>query len=830
MADVDPPISKGLPMTTSSPEPQVAFDVSRVCHSALRLALGKEASNACAYDKYQSLAIAARTRLLDDWLETERRIQERDAKRVHYLSLEFLMGRALQNAVINLNIEDAARAAMHEFGMVLEQVYEEEHDAGLGNGGLGRLAACFLDSLATLGIPACGHGIRYEYGIFNQAIEDGRQVEHPDYWLFRGNPWETPRPEAIRRVRFYGRTRAFTDEHGRYRVEWLGTEDLFAMPYETLVPGFRNHVVNPLILWSAKSTEEFNLDYFNHGDYVRAVQQKDSSETISKVLYPNDNFSSGRELRLKQQYFFVSASLQKIVEDFLAHHTSLDLLPDKVAIHLNDTHPSIAIPELMRILLDEHGYAWDKAWDITVRTFAYTNHTLMPEALECWDVALLGRLLPRHLELIYEINHRFLQQVAARWPDDADRQRRMSLIEENGSRRVRMASLAVVGSHSVNGVAALHSDLLKKNLFRDYFEFWPDKFNNKTNGVTQRRWLRQANPSLARLIHETIGSRWSTDLDHLRKLEPHADDASFRETWMDLKYGNKIVLAAFVQQILGVEIDPQSLFDVQVKRIHEYKRQLLNILRVIAIYLRIQDSPNAARTPRTVILGGKAAPGYFMAKLIIKLAHDVARRINHDPRTSPWLKLIFLPNYGVSLAERIFPASDLSEQISTAGMEASGTGNMKFALNGALTIGTLDGANIEIRDAVGHDHIFIFGLTETEVAARKSAGHAPWDLFQKNEEIRRVLEMVGSGFFSPEEPGRFHPIVDSLIRDGDPYMLLADFEAYLQAQERVDACYADPTAWARKSILNVARMGFFSSDRTIRQYATEIWNTPSLPD
>jgi starch phosphorylase len=813
------------PSAEETPRP----DFQRSCLFALRLALGKEPSNASAYDKYQALALAVRSRLMEDWLRTEQRVRERGAKRVHYLSLEFLMGRALQNAVLNLEIEEPARMMMRQLGMVLEQVYEEEHDAGLGNGGLGRLAACFLDSLATLGIPACGHGIRYEYGIFNQVIQDGRQVEQPDYWLFRGNPWETPRPEGIRRVRFYGRTRAFTDAEGAYRVEWLDTDDVLALPYETLVPGYRNGAANPLILWSAKSDEEFNFDYFNHGDYIRAVEQRNSDETISKVLYPNDSTSVGKELRLKQQYFFVSAALQRILDEFLRQHGDLALLPDKAAIHLNDTHPAVAVAELMRLLLDEHGLGWEAAWDLSSRTLAYTNHTLMPEALEQWEVGLFGRLLPRHLEIVYEINRRFLDEVAARFPGDPDRARRMSLIAEDGPKRIRMAHLAVVGSHSVNGVAALHTELLKRHLFRDFAEMWPERFNNKTNGVTQRRWLHQANPALSRLVTEAIGDRWLADLDDLRRLAPRADDASFRETWLALKYGNKAVLAQHIRQALGVEVDPQSLFDVHVKRIHEYKRQLLNLLRVVATWLKMKDSPGRDWVPRTVILGGKAAPGYFMAKLVIKLCHDVARVVNADESLGGRLKLVFLPNYGVSLAERIFPASDLSEQISTAGTEASGTGNMKFALNGALTIGTLDGANVEIRDAVGPGNIFIFGLTETEVSAAKASGYDPRHLYGADPSIRRVVDLLASGFFSPDEPHRFRPIVDSLL-NGDPYMVLADLASYLAAHERAETLYRHPDSWAAASIRNVACMGFFSSDRTIRQYAEEIWGArPVLP-
>jgi starch phosphorylase len=601
-----------------APAPPGTLSLRDASLFALRLAMGRESGAASDYDRYRSLALAVRERLMRDRIATEQRLLARNAKSVHYLSLEFLMGRTLQNAILNLDVEGEAREVMSEMGKVLEDAYEEEHDAGLGNGGLGRLAACFLDSLATLGIPACGYGIRYEYGIFNQVIEGGRQVERPDYWLFRGNPWETARPEEIVRVRFHGRTRHDVDPRGRRRVAWVDTDDVLAMPFETLVPGYRNGVANPLILWSAEATEEFNLEYFNDGDYVRAVEQKQWSETISKVLYPRDESGPGKELRLKQQYFFVSASLQRILRELLSRHQDLRQLPDRAAIHLNDTHPAVAVPELMRILVDEHEMPWDEAWDVTTRTFAYTNHTLMPEALERWGVSLFGDLLPRHLEIVYEINRRFLDDVESRYPGDGARRSRMSLIDEGGGRSVRMANLAIVGGHSVNGVAALHTDLLKRHTFRDFHEMWPERFSNKTNGVTQRRWLLQANPALARLITESIGPGWVTDLDELAGLAPLADDAGFRETWAELKHGNKSVLAASLRDDLGVEVDPSSLFDVQVKRIHEYKRQLLNVLRVAARYLSLRDSDVPVGVPRTVLLGGKAAPGYRMAKLIIE--------------------------------------------------------------------------------------------------------------------------------------------------------------------------------------------------------------------
>jgi len=797
--------------------------LKKACESALRFAIGKELQQASDYDKYQSIAVAVRTRLMDKWLQTEERYRAANAKKVYYLSLEFLMGRALQNAIVNLDIEDEARQAIRELGMVLEDVYEQEYDAGLGNGGLGRLAACFLDSMATLDLPAKGYGIRYEYGIFNQSIKDGYQIEQPDYWLYRGNPWETPRIDSMHTVQFYGRTYHQVDDSGKLRVEWVDTDSVEAVPYETPIPGYRTDTVNLLTLWSAKATNEFNLAYFNHGDYLRAVEQKAGSETISKVLYPNDEIFEGKELRLKQEYFFVSASLQEILEEFLRRFGNLGRLPDQVAIQLNDTHPGIAIAELMRLLVDVHGMGWESAWRITTQTFAYTNHTLLSEALETWDLALIQRVLPRHMEIIREIDRRFLAMIQQRFPGDSHRHARMSIIDENGDKQVRMAHLAVVGSHSVNGVAKLHTRLLRESLLKDFYEIWPEKFNNKTNGITQRRWLKQANPALAKLITETIGPAWEKDLDALESLTVPADDEAFRTAWHDVKGINKMVFATYVNEILNMTVDPSSLFDVQVKRIHEYKRQLLNILGIIARYFRIRENRGESFVPRTVILGGKAAPGYFMAKLIIKLANDVAKVVNNDPRSRDLLKVIFLPNYGVSLAERIFPASDLSQQISTAGKEASGTSNMKFALNGALTIGTLDGANIEIRDAVGDDNMFIFGLNAAEVQEKLIRGYDPLDYYHANEELRQVVDTLSSGFFSDGDRDRFKPLVDSLLHHGEQYLLLADFSAYLKCQDRVDDCFRDPKGWVKKSIINVAAMGYFSSDRTIREYAEDIW-------
>jgi starch phosphorylase len=797
---------------------------------ALRLVHGREPADATGYDRYLALATAMRRRQMDDWLRTEARWREHKAKQVHYLSLEFLVGRTLQNAVLSLDLEDPARDAVHALGEVLEDLYEQEHDAALGNGGLGRLAACYLDSLATRGYPAVGYGIRYEYGMFRQEIQGGAQVERPDNWLYRGNPWELARPDERVRVGFGGRSDYSTDAAGHLQVRWVPAETVWAVPYITLVPGWRNGVCNPLVLWGAVSGDDFNLAYFNDGDYIRAVEDKARDETISKVLYPGDGNNAGKTLRLKQQYFFVAASLARILARHRAEDEPLSRLPERAAIHLNDTHPVIAIPELMRLLMDEHGLGWDDAWRITTGVFAYTNHTLMPEALERWDAGLLGALLPRHLDLIGEINRRFLDDVARRWPGDMDRIARLSIFEENGDgggKRIRMAHLALVASHSVNGVAALHTELLERDLFRDFHALWPTKLRNVTNGVTQRRWLWQANPAQAHLISEAIGDGWITDLDRLKALAPLAGDAAFRDTWLGIKRLNARVLAQILTDRIGADIDPDSLIDVQVKRIHEYKRQLMNVLRVLAQYLRIKDNPNGDWTPRTVLMAGKAAPGYWAAKQIIRLANDVARFIDGDAAARRWLRLVFIPDYGVSLAERIFPASDLSEQISTAGTEASGTGNMKFALNGALTIGTLDGANIEIAEAVGRDNIFIFGLTETEAGDLRRNGYRPRDRYETNDELKRVIDLIRSGQLSAGDSGRYSDLIEPLL-DHDPYLVLADFADYLRAQDDAARAFGDPAGWARRSILNVAHMGRFSSDRSVTEYAEGIWGIRPL--
>jgi starch phosphorylase len=681
--------------------------------------------------------------------------------------------------------------------------------------------------MATLSIPGHGFGIRYEYGMFSQRIEDGWQIEQPDNWLRYGNPWEFPRPEVLYHVKFNGKVVTHEDENGILRHHWVDSDDVLAMAYDNPIPGYGTKTVNNMRLWSAHATREFDLRYFNEGNYIKAVEKKNDSENISKVLYPDDSTAIGHELRLKQQYFLVCASLQDIFDHYLSHHQNFDALPDKVAIQLNDTHPSIAIAELMHVLVDLHHMEWEKAWDITTRTFAYTNHTLMPEALETWPVEMFERILPRHLEIIYEINFRFLKDVMHRYPGDTEILRRMSIIDESGGgKRIRMAHLAIVGSHKVNGVAQIHTELMKQTIFADFDRFYPGKIINMTNGITPRRWLNQANPLLSSLITSRIGDGWKKDLDQLKRLIPLAEDASFRKEFADIKHENKKRFAAMLKQRLCVEIDPNSLFDVQIKRIHEYKRQLLNILHVVSLYNRIRKGENTV--PRTVIFAGKAAPGYAMAKLIVKLINDVADIVNNDPVVANRLKVVFMPNYGVTTAEGIVPAADLSEQISTAGTEASGTGNMKLALNGALTIGTLDGANVEIMHEVGAENIFIFGLNEKEVARLKNSGYRPWDYYHANSDLREVLDMIGSGFFSLAEPDRYKPIIDTLLTHGDYYLILADYESYVSCHKDVAEAYKDQDAWTKKAILNVANMGKFSSDRTITQYAEQIWGAKSF--
>jgi len=784
--------------------------------------VGKDPQFAIERDWYYALSFLLRGVLGERLMATSQAQHRADARRVYYLSMEYLIGRRLEQCLLDLGVDGVISEALKRLGVDVAQVINCEVDAALGNGGLGRLAACFLDSLATHGYPGYGYGIRYEFGMFNQRIEKGQQVEQPEHWLRYGNPWEFERPNVIYPVRFNGRILTFKGADGREQCHWVDTENVIAMAFDMPMSGFRSRTVTNLRLWSARSTREFDLGTFNEGNYVEAVREKTLSENLSKVLYPNDATAVGQELRLKQEYFFVSASIQDILRRFQKLHGSLDDLPQKVALQLNDTHPALAIPELIRLLMDNHGYDWENAWALTQRGFSYTNHTLLPEALETWQIPLLETVLPHHLDIIYRINDSFLKRVRSVFPGDYSVPKRVSLVDDD-AHRIRMAHLAIVGSRKVNGVAALHTQILRTRTFADFDRMDPDKFVNVTNGITQRRWLLQANPSLAKLIDERVGTGWTTDLAVLKGLAPSVDDAEFRARFIDIKRQNKIQLAALIQREVETKIDPASMFDVQVKRLHEYKRQLLNILQVIARYNRIRDGNGAGLVPRTVIFGGKAAPSYVMAKAIIRLINDVAAVVNNDPATEGLLKVVFIPNYNVSAAGVIIPGSDLSEQISTAGTEASGTGNMKFALNGALTIGTLDGANIEIKDEVGEDNIFIFGLNAEEAEHLHLRGYDPWRYYNGNAELKRVLDMVSDGFFSHDEPDRYRAVVDKLLKGGDPYLLLADFASYLESQERVDATFVDVEDWTRKAIINVANMGKFSSDRSIHSYATDIW-------
>ncbi len=772
-------------------------------------------------DYYMALAYTIRDRLLQRQIRTAQRYFQQRSRSVAYLSAEFLMGPQLGNNLVNLGIYRETEEAMKLLGLDLGELLEQEEEPGLGNGGLGRLAACFLDSMATLGVASISHGVRYEFGIFNQAIQNGWQVELTDKWLRLGNPWEIPRPEIVFDVKFGGRTEHIA-ENGVLKVRWIPHEVVRGMACDTPVVGYRNETVNLLRLWKAEAAESFDFQAFNTGDYYGAVMEKVKSENITKVLYPNDVTLQGKKLRLQQQYFFVSCALQDIIRIYLQRATTFDELADKWAVQLNDTHPSIAVAELMRLLVDEHAVAWEPAWEMTQRILGYTNHTLLPEALERWPIPLFASLLPRHLEIIYEINRRFLDQVRRDHPADEARVGRLSIIDETGDRYVRMANLACVGSHAINGVAALHSDLLKTGLLRDFFEIAPGKFSNKTNGVTPRRFLALSNPGLTALITSRIGDGFVRHLDELRRLEPLAEDAGFRAEWRAVKRQNKALLARLVRARTGAEIDVDSLFDIQVKRLHEYKRQLLNVLHIVTLYNRARRDPAAAIQPRTFVFGGKAAPGYYQAKLIIKLINSVADVVNGDAAVGGRLRVVFFPNFNVKSAHRIYPAAELSEQISTAGLEASGTGNMKFAINGALTIGTLDGANVEIRDQVGAENFFLFGLTAGEVVALKKTGYRSRSFYEADTELRDVIDQIGGGDFSPGEPGLFQPLVDSLL-SWDEYMLLADYRAYVECQDRVSRAYADQEHWTRMSILNVARIGYFSSDRTIREYCRDIW-------
>ncbi|MGI1679937.1 MAG: glycogen/starch/alpha-glucan phosphorylase [Cellvibrionaceae bacterium] len=811
-------VSEKKTVLLKSDKETIGNDLNRHLH----LTLGRDGPDHHQY-LYSAAAITVRDRLVERWRLTREKYQDEKPKRVAYISLEFLMGRAFTNAALNLDIKDELQKAIKEYGVTLEELADEERDAGLGNGGLGRLAACFLDSCATLGLPVTGYGIRYDYGMFHQKIKDGNQVEYPDHWLEVGNPWEFEAPENIRRVKFFGKSVFKTDEKGNKHGTWIETEDVLAVPYDMPIPGYKNGTVNTLRLWKAMATEEFNLHEFNSGSYTEAVASKNEAEQISMVLYPNDVSENGKTLRLRQQYFLSSASLQDVIARWIDRNgNTFTKFSEKNCFQLNDTHPAISVAEMMRLMMDEHGHSWDEAWSIVSSTMAYTNHTLLPEALEKWPVRLFKEMLPRLLDIIYEINARFLREVSLQWPADSEKLKSMSIIEEGHDPQIRMAYLAIVGSHSVNGVAALHTELLKAGLFKDFYTLWPKKFNNKTNGVTPRRWLAFCNPQLSEYISKNIGDEWKTDLQLLENLAPFAEKSAFRKKWISIKQTNKQRLADLVKESCGVDFDTDMIFDVQVKRIHEYKRQLLNVLHVIYLFDRILKGDTKDMTPRCILIGGKAAPGYFMAKLIIKLINNVADVVNSEPKAKDLLRVAFIPNYRVTSMEVITTGADLSEQISTAGKEASGTGNMKFMMNGAVTIGTLDGANIEILQAVGKDNFFLFGL-ETHEVAEVRKNYCPNKIIKEDEALSAVIAMLESGHFNLYEPGLFSPICQA-IRDGhDQWMTAADFRSYVDAQQKVGEAFNDKTKWTRMSILNTAHSGKFSSDRTISEYAKDIW-------
>jgi len=789
---------------------------------------GKFAALATRNDYYMALAYAVRDRMLQRWISTAATYTREASRTVAYLSAEFLMGPHLGNNLLNLGITDPVRKGMAELGLNLEDLLRQEEEPGLGSGGLGRLAACFIDSLATLEIPSLGYGIRYEFGIFQQQIVDGWQIEKTDKWLRFGNPWELARPEWAVSVKFGGTTEHYVDDRECPRVRWMPHKIVHGVPYDTLILGYRTNTANTLRLWSAEAPESFDFAAFNSGDYYGAVNEKVTSENLSKVLYPNDEQLRGKELRLEQQYFFVSCSIQDMFRIVRTQGVPLEQFHEKFAVQLNDTHPAIAIAELMRLLIDDYAVSWAEAWNVTTRTFAYTNHTLLPEALERWPLEVFGRVLPRHLQIIYDINGHFLEEVRMRFLGDEERIRRMSIIDEHDQRYVRMAHLACIGSHSINGVARLHTELLKRDVLRDFFELWPEKFSNKTNGVTPRRWMALSNPLLSDLITEHIGAGWIKDLAELRRLEPLAEDPSFRARWRDIKLKNKRSLAALALERTGIRIDPDSMFDVLVKRIHEYKRQHLKVLHIVSLYHGLKSNPALSVVPRTFIFGGKAAPGYHLAKLMIKLITSVGDVINRDPDMRGRLKVLFLPNFNVSNGQHVYPAADLSEQISTAGKEASGTGNMKFCMNGALTIGTLDGANIELREEIGAENFFLFGLSAEEVQALNVRGYRPMDYYAANQQLREVIDLLRSGFFTRGDTALLQPLLDNLMQY-DPYMLFADFAAYLECQDRVSAAYRDPEHWTRMAILNTARSGKFSSDRSIREYSRDIWQVEPVP-
>jgi len=799
-----------------------SFSLSNQFAEHLEFTLVKDKNTATGADAYNALSLAVRDRMVRSWLRTQKAYHDKDVKRVYYLSLEYLMGRILGNALINLDYYNECRVILDRDGYDLEEIMEQEPDMGLGNGGLGRLASCYLDSMATLQLPAFGYGIRYEYGIFEQDIENGYQVERADNWLRNGNPWDLMRRNLTYKVKFYGRTESYDKGNGELGFRWVDTENVLAIAYDVPVPGYKNQTVNNLRLWQAKADIDFEFADFNKGNYVESVSKKNDSENISKVLYPNDTYVEGKFLRLKQQYFFVSATLQDIIRKYKINHTTFDKFAEKTSIQLNDTHPVVAIPELMRILIDEENMSWDEAWGITNKTFAYTNHTVVPEALEEWSEQIFGELLPRHLQIIYEINRRFLDDVRAKYSKDQDVLEKLSIISVGKDKRVRMANLAIVGSFAVNGVAALHTEILKKRIFPDFNKIFPKKFINVTNGITPRRWLITANPLLSQLLIERIGFEWPKDLAQIKKIEKLVKDKDFVDQWQRIKWNNKQVLIEHIQQEYKITINPDSMFDVQIKRFHEYKRQLLNVFHIITLYNRIKRNPKIKMVPRTIIFGGKAAPAYHAAKMVIKLINSVADVVNNDPVVGDKLKVVFLKNYSVTLAEKIIPAADLSEQISTAGLEASGTGNMKFALNGALTIGTMDGANVEIREEVGDDNIFIFGLLADEVVKLKSNNYNPREYYEKNAELKQVVDMIAANFFNPKEFGIFDDMIRGLM-NVDYYCLFADYQSYIDAQDKVAELYLKKDEWAKKSILNVARVAKFSSDRSVKEYADKIW-------
>ena len=788
----------------------------------------KDKFSATTRDKYNAAVLSVREHITENWINTQQKYYRKDSKRVYYLSLEFLLGRILRNYILSIDMLEEYKKSVEVLGLTFEEIVEHEWDAALGNGGLGRLAACFLDSMSALQYPGYGYGIRYEYGIFTQKIRDGYQFESPDNWLRYGNPWEFPRPELLYPVKFYGRVDTISGKNGKFRMKWINGDKVMAMAYDYPIPGFRNETVNTLRLWAAKSSREFKLDYFNSGDYIKAVEDKSSSESISKVLYPDDQSLAGKELRLKQQYFFVSATIRDIIRRYKKYQNTFRKFPDKVAVQLNDTHPSIAIAELMRILVDEENVGWDDAWKITVKSFGYTNHTVLPEALETWSERLFAYLLPRHLQIIQEIDRRFLIQVKEQFPDRQGNDDKISIITGQGERHVHMARLALVGSHTVNGVSELHSDILRKNVFNDFYDLAPEKFLNITNGITPRRWLMQANPGLSDLITEAIGDGWMKNAEELKKLEPLAEDSVFQKRFSEIKRQNKDYLSGYLSKTNGISFSPDFLLDCQVKRLHEYKRQLLNILHVITLYNRIREGRTGVSfVPRTVLFAGKSAPGYFICKLIIKLIHSIAAVINADPLAMEKLQIVFVPNYGVTLAQKIMPAAELSEQISTAGYEASGTGNMKFTLNGALTIGTLDGANVEIREEVGEENFFLFGLKAEQIMKMRS-GYNPRTFYEQDKELKQALDQIADGHFSSGDANLFKPLVDILLKN-DHFFVLADYHSYIRCQEKVNMAYKDKERWNKMAILNVARSGKFSSDRAIKQYAEKIWKIKPVP-